>query len=102
MKENVKLRAFKEEVEMKEHKENAQALFSKFELSDEDTKDIDVESLTLDQIEEKCYAVLGRKAAQNYSKQETKADGIKIKVESKREEDQTHDRYGNLFEIFAD
>lgn len=95
------LTEFKENVEKEQHESSAQELFDKFGLTEEDTKDIDVHKYTVDEIEDKCYAILGRKVAtekkefslDDYSSSQTN------KVNLSQASQQTEkDGYGGLIE----
>ena len=114
-KENKILKAFKQGVEEQakadeeakakaKHEADAQAIFTENGLDEEDVKDLDVHAFTLEELEEKAFAILGRKfAKQGFSKQEPKAkedEGIKVKVQTKKTEDDTssESRYGDIFE----
>lgn len=93
------LREFKLNIEKADHEAKAQKLFNDFQLSEEDVKDLDVHQFSMEAIEEKCYAILGRKLAtkKNFSKQEDKTIRIEIKNEEKENE---YKPYGNLFEKY--
>ncbi|UNY48865.1 hypothetical protein P9294_gp150 [Bacillus phage FADO] len=108
-KENSKLVAFKEAVEekareeaelakKKEHEEAVQNLFSKFQLSAEDVEGLDIHKFSVEEIEEKCYAILGRKLAskKNFSR-EDKSGSIHLPL-NKEEAPRETSPYGDLFE----
>jgi hypothetical protein len=65
------LREFKLNIEKADHEAKAQKLFNDFQLTEEDVKELDIHQFSLEAIEEKCYAILGRKLAtkKNFSKQ---------------------------------
>jgi hypothetical protein len=92
------LRAFKLNVEKADKEGKAQKLFKDFQLSEEDVQGIDIHAFSLEEIEEKCYAILGRKLAskKNFSKEENK--GIHLPLNNGNENNNgQHSRYGNLF-----
>lgn len=93
------LREFKLNIEKADHETKAQKLFNDFQLTGEDVDGLDVHKFSLEEIEEKCYAILGRKMAtkKNFSKQEDKTIRIEIKNEEKENE---YKPYGNLFEKY--
>lgn len=97
------LREFKLKVEKAEHEDKVQKLFSNFQLTEEDVKDIDIHIFSVEEIEEKCYAILGRKmTSKNFSKQNDKGN---IRLPLGNEDDQEEapkytSRYGDLFEKY--
>jgi hypothetical protein len=96
------LREFKLEIEKADHKAKADKLFSDFQLGEEDVKDLDVHNFSIEQIEEKCYAILGRKMAnkKNFSKSKDNG-GIRLPIGSEDSQEQTKkDPYGGLFEKY--
>jgi hypothetical protein len=96
------LREFKLGVEKKEHEVKVQTLFSNFQLKEEDVEGIDIHAFSLEEIEEKCYAILGRKMAKkNFSKKEDGNVRLPLNNEPKNEETpKAHSRYGDLFEKY--
>lgn len=97
--ENEELKEFKTKTEEKKHSDKAQEIFDSFQLSALDVKDIDVLSLTIDEIKEKCYAILGRKLAskKNFSKDKDKE--IRLPIDSD-DNNTNNDPYGGLFDKF--
>src|SRR5690606_32746284 len=69
-----KLNVEKEKAEQAKtaHADKVQELFTNFQLKEEDIQDLDIHAFSYEEIEEKCYAILGRKLAQkqNFSKKE--------------------------------
>src|SRR5690606_5434970 len=57
------LRQFKLDVEKADHEAKVATMFSNFQLSEEDVEGLDIHAFSLDEIEEKCYAILGKKLA---------------------------------------
>lgn len=94
------LKQFKLNTLRKEHEEKAKDIFVKFGLSEDEVADIDVHKFTLEEIEEKCYAILGKKLM-NKKLDFSVNNGVKVKVNldlDKSPEDD--DPYGDLFEKY--
>jgi hypothetical protein len=94
------LREFKLGVEKADHENKAQKLFNDFQLSEEDVEGLDIHKFSLEEIEEKCYAILGRKMAQkkNFSLAKDKGN-IRIDIQNEDTEEQPKP-YGGLFDKF--
>lgn len=108
-KENEELVAFKKSVDKekeladkKAHADAAQELFAKFKLTDEDVSELNVHDFSLDQIEEKCYAILGKKmASKKFSKEDEKGSSIRVVLDTIKKKDETSNSpYGGLIERF--
>ncbi|WP_142340208.1 hypothetical protein [Priestia megaterium] len=106
--ENKQLLEFKADVEAKAlaeaeqakkdaHESEAKALFEKHSLEEADVEGLDVHAFSLEEIEEKCYAILGRKlvAKKNFSKEE--GAGIRLPLNSETNTEEAPKRYGSLF-----
>lgn len=95
--ENEELKEFKLDKLKDEHESNSKDIFEKFQLNEEDVKDINVHEFSLEEIEEKCYAILGKKVAskKNFTKKEKET--IKLSF-SKDKVDETP--YGGLVEKY--
>lgn len=101
--ENNELKAFKLKVEKANHEAKAREIFARFQLKDEDVEGIDIHSLSLQDIEEKCYAILGRKMAKkNFSLANKEKDGgIRLPIGSGDHQDkQVNKPYGDLFDKY--
>lgn len=100
------LREFKKVVEKEEHEKASIELFDKLGLEEEDVKNLDIYAHSLEELEEKCYSILGRKMAQTESKEfgleaeEQKAKTNKVDLSRASKEAKTS-RYGNLFDKFS-
>ena len=96
------LREFKLNIEKTNHESKVQELFTNFQLTEEDVKDIEVHSFSVEEIEEKCFAILGRKLASNkFSLENDQSNsGIKIGVDFSKKEEEDNDVYGGLFKKF--
>ncbi|SDX95327.1 hypothetical protein [Thermoactinomyces sp. DSM 45892] len=96
------LRSFKHEVEKNELEDKATRLFEKLQLDDGDLKEIDIHSLTFEQIEEKCYSILGRKMANShFTKKDSKSSRpTHLPLFNEENQDQPNSPYGNLFEKY--
>lgn len=103
LKEKVEsLEAFKLETEKAIHEEKATEMFKKFKLTNEDVDNLDIHKFSLEELEEKCFAILGRKTnSQKFSKNEN--EGIKLPLGnasvSSLDED---DGYGGLFSKYKE
>jgi hypothetical protein len=97
------LREFKLNTEKAEKENKAQKLFNDFQLTEEDVKGLDIHKFSLEEIEEKCYAILGRKMASKKNFSKLKDEGnIRITVENKDNQDEQPKPYGGLFEKYKD
>lgn len=98
------LRQFKLDTEKADHEAKVEKLFSDFQLKEEDVADIDIHAFSLDEIEEKAYAILGRKMAKkNFSK--NKEDGtFRLPLNSGKEDETSEENepYGGLFKKYKD
>lgn len=96
------LREFKLNTEKAEHESKVQKLFSDFQLTEEDVKEIEIHNFSVEEIEEKCYAILGRKLAtkKNFSKEDN-SNGIKINISNNSKQEDEPKLYGGLFEEFG-
>lgn len=96
------LRSFKLNIQKAEHETAVQKLFSNFQFTEEDVKDLDVHAFSLAEIEEKCYTIFGRKVAskQSFSKSAPKEESIRLPIgNAQTEEKVADDGYGGL--LFA-
>jgi hypothetical protein len=93
------LREFKLNVEKADHEAKAQKLFSDFQLTEVDVEGLDIHAFSIDEIEEKCFAILGRKMAskKNFSKSNEGNIRINIQSEDNQNEEQP---YGGLFDKY--
>ena len=95
------LREFKLNVEKSDKEAKAQKLFSDFQLTEEDVKDLDIHAFSLDEIEEKCYAILGRKMASKKNFSKSKEEGsIRINIQSENNQNEQPKPYGDLFDKY--
>jgi hypothetical protein len=95
--ENQQLKAFKLQVETAEKEAKVEKLFNDFQLTAEDVQGIEIHNFSLEEIEEKCYAIVGRKLAskKNFAKEDK---GIHLPLNNNGNENNSeHSRYGNLF-----
>jgi hypothetical protein len=93
------LREFKLEVEKADHEAKVQKLFSDFQLTEEDVEGLDIHKFSVEEIEEKCYAIIGKKMAKkNFSfKSNSNQSSIKLPVGNDTKNDKASSRYGDLF-----
>jgi hypothetical protein len=93
------LREFKLNVEKADHETKAQKLFSDFQLTEVDVEGLDIHAFSIDEIEEKCFAILGRKMATKKNFSKSNEGNIRINIQS---EDNQKDEplYGGLFEKY--
>lgn len=99
------LKKFKKAVEKEEHEKASIELFDKLGLGEKDVKDLDIYKYTLEELEEKCYSILGRKMANKETEdfsfeKESKVKTNKIDLSRAGTESKTT-RYGNLFSKFS-
>lgn len=94
------LKQFKLDVEKADHEAKVNKMFGDFQLTVEDVEGLDVHAFSMEEIEDKCYAIIGRKMAKkNFSKKEE--GGIKLPVTNQQQEEAPSDsRYGDLFNKF--
>ncbi|MFQ3543645.1 hypothetical protein Q7A53_06135 [Halobacillus rhizosphaerae] len=93
------LRQFKLDVEKTNHEAKVQDMFTKFQLTEEDVKEIDIHSFTLEQLEDKCFSILGRKmASKNFSKEND--SNIRLTITSGEDKEEQNQRYGDLFDKY--
>jgi hypothetical protein len=98
------LRLFKLEVEKANHESKVKELFVSFKLTEEDVENLDVHKFSLDEIEEKCYAILGRKTAskKEFSKQSNDKGNIRLPLGGESNQEKAPSKYGDLFEKYED
>lgn len=94
------LREFKLKVQKKEHEDKAQEMFKNFQLTEADVEGIDIHEFTLEELEEKCYAILGRKLASKKNFSKVKDDGIRLPVGNDNHSDEQPKPYGGLVEKY--
>lgn len=106
--ENSQLKSFKKAVEDADHEAKVSDAIVELGLTNEDEGVAELienaHSFTLEQVKEKCYSILGRKAfanKQNFSvKPENK--NIKLPLGNKNNEEDAPKQYGGLFEKYLD
>lgn len=76
------LKQFKLGVEKAEHANKVQKMFSDFQFTEEDVKDLNIHEFSLEDIEEKCYMIFGRKSKlnKNFSKENQKDSSIHLPI----------------------
>lgn len=87
------LREYKSINEKLKHEAKANEIFEKFELSTEEVSHLDLAKYSLDEIEEKCYAIIGKKLASksiNFSQE-------KNIYKLNNSEQKSDDVYGEIF-----
>jgi hypothetical protein len=93
------LKKFKLEIEKADHEAKAQKLFSNFQLTTEDVEGLDVHAFSIEEIEEKCYAILGKKLAKkNFSKTKDSSSIRLPIVNDNTQEEEPQSPYGNLLD----
>lgn len=99
--ENENLANFKLEVEAKERKIKVEELFEKFEeLNDAEEFEAlkaNSEEYSLDELETKLFAMLGKKTFSSKPKNKVKKETVKILMENNSHVEITNDNYGGLF-----
>ena len=94
------LRAFKLNVEKVDHEAKVQKLFSDFQLNTEDVEGLDIHKFSVEEIEEKCYAILGRKMASKKEFSVKTNEVIRLPLGNEKQEQKTDSRYGDLFDKY--
>lgn len=99
------LREFKKAVEKEEHEKASIELFDRLGLGEKDVKDLDIYEFTIEELEEKCYSILGRKMASESTEdfsleKEKEIKTNKVDLSRAGTESKTT-RYGNLFSKFS-
>jgi hypothetical protein len=95
------LREFKLNAEKKEHESKVQAIFNNFQLAGEDIESIDIHTFSVEEIEEKCYAILGRKLASKKQFSKNKDTGIHLPINgNENKDDKDKLPYGGLIDDF--
>ena len=94
------LREFKRKADRETHEQEAVELFERIGLKEEDMNELDIYEYSIDGLEEKAYALLGKKLAEN--KQEFSADEEETKKTNKVDlsqasKEKKSNKYGNLF-----
>jgi len=106
--DNAKLLAFKKAVEDAQHEEKVFEAIAELGLTDEDEGVAELKAqameITLEQVEEKCYSLLGRKAfasKKQFSKEKEK-ETVRIQLgnEKDQKDNKSYNPYGDLFEKF--
>ena len=98
------LRAFKKAVEKEEHEKASIELFDRLGLGEKDVKDLNIYEHTIPELEEKAYAILGKKLAEkkqefSVDKEETKKTN-RVDLSQASKEKKTS-KYGNLFAKYS-
>lgn len=93
------LREFKLNVEKKEHEDKVNKLFSDFQLTNEDVESINIHEFSVEEIEEKCFAILGRKMASQKNFSKNKDVNIRINLDTDNDEN-NEKPYGGLFDKY--
>ncbi len=99
-KDNTELVEFKLNVKKKDHEDKVQKMFKDFQLTQEDVEGLDIHKYSVEEIEEKCYAIIGKKLAskKNFNKQENEG-GIRLPLGN--EKTATNESpYGGLFDKY--
>lgn len=93
------LRNFKLNVEKENHEVEVLAMFEKFQLTEEDVSELDIHKFSVEDIEEKCFAILGRKMAikKNYTRDNGNG-GIKLPLGGGSTPSKKNSRYGDLLD----
>lgn len=88
------LREYKTTNEKLKHEAKANEIFEKFELSKEEVNHLDLTSYSLEEIEEKCYAIIGKKLASKTMKFSQEKNIYKL---DNTETVKSDDVYGEIF-----
>ncbi|UUV45924.1 prohead protease [Bacillus phage vB_BanS-Thrax1] len=102
--ENAKLQAFKKAVEDSQHEAKVIEVIEGLGLTDEDEGVSEIKenalSFSIDEVEEKCYGILGRKAfaKKNFSKEKEENLKLQVKFEKEDNKEAEYKPYGDLFD----
>lgn len=99
-KEVESLRKFKLDVEKQTHEAKVQEMFSNFQFNEEDVEGLDIHAFSLDEIESKCFEILGRKLASKKNFSKSKEDTIKLPLDNSKDENEKPKPYGDLFDKY--
>ncbi len=97
------LKEFKVETEKREHENKVQEMFINFQLNEEDVEGLNIHEFSLEELEEKCYAIIGKKMAskKNFSKKEAENTNLPIGENSSSNKDEDV-LYGGIIEKYRD
>ena len=104
-----KLREFKANADKEKHEKDAVELFESLGLEQEDVEELDIYKYSIQELEEKAYAVLGKKTAKNSKKEEFSLDAEDETKEkevnrvnfSRESKEKQSSKYGDLFKKFG-
>ena len=91
------LQKFKSNTEKELHEDKAKDLFNKFNLQEDEIANIDIHSMSIEDIEKECYAIIGKRYA-NFSLQD---NSLKIPLNNV-DKDRNESAYDDLFERYKD
>lgn len=99
------LKEFKANADKEKHEQLSIELFDKFGLEEEDVKHLDIYSNTIEELEEKCFAILGKKALEknadfSLEKKEKQTNKVSLSEASANSKKATSP-YGSLFSKFG-
>lgn len=98
------LRDYKLGIEKEEHGKQAIELFDKLGLEEKDVEALDIYEYTIEELEDKCYSILGRKLAgkdEDFSLQEEAVCTNKVGL-SQASTESKKSKYGSLFTKYSD
>lgn len=97
------LREFKRNADKESHEKEVIELFNKLGLVEEDVNHLDIYEFSIEELEEKGYAILGKKTAEgkvdfSLEKEDKKSNKVDL---SKASKDKRKDKYGGLFAKYS-
>ena len=99
------LREFKKKADKEAHEQKSIELFNRLGLEEEDVKDLDIYKYSIEELEEKCFAILGKKTVSGDKKFSFEAESNKSnKVplsQASAEKSSTNTSYGSLFKKYG-
>jgi len=93
------LKEFKLNIEKAEHSAKAEKLFNDFQLTEQDVEGLDIHEFSIEEIEEKAYAILGRKMQSKKFTKESKGS-IRLQLSDESNQEESNKPYGGLFEKY--
>jgi len=86
------LRQFKLDIEKAEHQSKVEKLFKDFQLTEEDVKDIEIHEFSVEEIEDKCFSIVGRKLVAKKQFSKDKEDGnVRLPINVLGDNDNSND-----------
>ena len=94
------LREYKLNIEKAENATKVEKIFTDFQLTEEDVEGLDVHKFSIEEIEEKAYAILGRKMQSKKFTKQPKEGNIRLQLSDESNQEEAKLPYGGLFEKY--